>query len=310
MRPRHRRLVLVAAATACLLAVAAPAHATWSIIGSDPATGELGVAVASCVPGEVVVVPVIVPGQGAAASQANLNPASGDQIVADLSAGADAATVIANLTSPSFDPMAQQRQFGVLTSAGTGAGFTGTEDPAAALDRRNDANTVAVQGNTLVSDAVVTDALSAFDSTQGPLADRLLAALTAGSEAGGDNRCGSRTASSAALIVAQPGDPVWNATASGFTINVDDVATPHTYVSVVPSGSQNAVYELNDAYREAAAQAGPGQPVKVSQVPWMLATLGVPPMFAMYAGVALLALVAVVVGIVLLVRRARRTRRA
>ena len=292
-----------------LLAVAAPAHATWSVIGADPDTGEVGVAVASCVPGEVVLVPVLVPGVGAAASQAALNPASGDQLVAALQSGQPAEQVIASVTSPTFDPMAQQRQFGVVTLNGTTAGFTGNENPTAALTAQNASNTASVQGNTLVSDAVVNDALAAYDTTDGPLADRLLAALTAGSEAGGDSRCGSRTASSAALIVAQRDDPVWNATSAGFTVDVATVPTPSTYVSVVPAGSQNAVYELNDAYREAREAAGPGQPIKVSQVPWMLATLGIPPMFAMYAGVALLVLVAIVVGVIWLFRR-RRAHRA
>lgn len=307
MRRRHRWFAILTTAIG-LLAVAAPAHATWSVIGADPDTGEVGVAVASCVPGEVVVVPVLVPGVGAAASQAALNPASGDQLVTALQSGQPAEQVIASVTSPAFDPMAQQRQFGTVTLNGTSAGFTGSSNPSAALSAQNASNTASVQGNTLAGDAVVNDALAAFDATDGPLADRLLAALTAGSEAGGDSRCGSRTASSAALIVAQRDDPVWNATSAGFTVDVATVPTPSTYVSVVPAGAQNAVYELTDAYQEARQEAGPGQPIKVSQVPWMLSTLGIPPMFAMYAGVALLAVVAIVVAVVWLIRRSRARR--
>ncbi len=68
--------VLVMVAGVVLLG-AGRAEATWSIVGVDPETGEVGVAVASCVGFEVTIVPVLVPGVGAAASQADISPGVG-----------------------------------------------------------------------------------------------------------------------------------------------------------------------------------------------------------------------------------------
>lgn len=281
------------------------------MIGSDPDTGQVGVAVASCVPSEVVVVPVLVPGTGAAASQAALNGASGDQLVADLQAGRTAQEVIAGVTAPAFDPAAAMRQFGAVTLTGTAAGFTGSENPPAATTAQNASNTASVQGNTLVSDAVVTDSLAAFEASAGqPLPDRLLAALSAGSAAGGDSRCGERTASSAALLVAKPGDPVWNQTAAGFTVDIGKVPTPSIFVSVVPSGSQNPVTVLSDTYRTAAAEAGPGGEVKVQELPWNLSIFGLPKIFLAGGAMAIGVLAGVLgFGVWIVVRLLRRRRR-
>jgi uncharacterized Ntn-hydrolase superfamily protein len=66
-----------------------------------------------------------------------------------------------------------------------------------------------VQGNLLVGPQVVSGSLAAFKSPGGAgrLADRLLRALEAGAEAGGDGRClPEQTALSAFLMVAAPGD--------------------------------------------------------------------------------------------------------
>jgi uncharacterized Ntn-hydrolase superfamily protein len=59
----------------------------------------------------------------------------------------------------------------------------------------------ACQGNFLVSDAPILAMAQAFEVTQGPLWDRLLAVLVAGQQAGGDRR-GQQ---SAALLVVQAG---------------------------------------------------------------------------------------------------------
>lgn len=303
----RRTLTTLGGAAAAILVAAVPAHATWSVIGTDPATGEVGVAVASCVPGEVVVVPVLVPGTGAAASQANLNGSSGDPLVADLQAGQTAQQVIANVTAPSFDASVAQRQYGVVTMTGTAAGYSGTDIPNVFGASQNADQTASVQGNTLASEAVLTQTLAAYDAAAGqPLPDRLLAALSAGSAAGGDSRCGARTASSAALLVAKPGDPVWNQTSAGFHVDINKVATPSIFVSVVPGGKTNPVDTLNQAYREAAAK---GTPVKVQQLPWMLRTFGVPSAVVWLAAAAIGLLVIIIGGIFWTVRRVRRRRR-
>ena len=241
-------MLLLAVAASMLLA--APAWATWSVDGVDPATGEVGVAVASCVPFDVGRVAVVVPGKGAGSSQAKINTKSGGPMVDAISTAASPEDVIASLTSPSFDNDAASRQFGVVLLGKGGDGYSGAKNMDVALDRRNSDGTVSVQGNILVSEKVVDDAVATFDRTDGPLAKKLLAALEAGSKAGGDSRCGKQTASSATLVVARPGDPVWaytDAPLAGSPAKGRPV--PSTYVSVVNRrGGANPVEGLVAAY--------------------------------------------------------------
>ena len=247
-------------------------------------------AVASCVPGEVVVVPVLVPGTGAAASQANLNGSSGDPLVADLQAGQTAQQVIANVTAPSFDASVAQRQYGVVTMTGTAAGYSGTDIPNVFGASQNADQTASVQGNTLASEAVLTQTLAAYDAAAGQPLPTDCWRRSAGSAAG-VTAAAARTASSAALLVAKPGDPVWNQTSAGFHVDINKVATPSIFVSVVPGGKTNPVDTLNQAYREAAAK---GTPVKVQQLPWMLRTFGVPSAVVWLAAAAIGLLVIII----------------
>lgn len=93
---------------------------------------------------------------------------------------------------------------------------------------------VAAQGNILVSGAVVDDAIAAFEAAEGELADRLLAGLLAGADAGGDSRCGDQTATAAALLVARPADSVYAHTdGSVFGVDPDKTPVPAVFVSVL-----------------------------------------------------------------------------
>ena len=299
----HRRLITAAATLALTVVAAVPAHATWSIAATDPTTGEVGVAVASCVPGEVVRVAVLAPGEAAAATQANINFESGPTLLTTLESGASAEEAVATVTDPSYDPTAAQRQFGVVTLDGTVAGFTGSETMPVALNSANASATATAQGNILVSEAVVADSLAAFDSTQGTLADKLLAALQAGSAAGGDSRCGERTASAAARLVAKPGDPAWQASGAN---NSDPGPNerPSVYVSTYSGGNANPVTELADLYASTPAVDGK---VYARDVPWIYSVTGLPPVFVYGAGTVLLLLAALVGGLIWwLVRRSKK----
>jgi uncharacterized Ntn-hydrolase superfamily protein len=244
---RFAACVLVAL-TAMALVGAGSAQATWSIVGVDEATGEVGVAVASCVGFEVTVVPVLVPGIGAAASQADISGESGERIVAAMEPGVSAQDVIdATVVA---DDRPDDRQFGAVVIGGGGAGWSGADTFAVAIDQRNADSTASAQGNILVAAAVVDDALAAFDSTDGELADRLLAGLLAGADAGGDSRCDEQTATAAALIVADPDDPLWSHTDAG-PLGVDpaDAPTPSVFVSVlVERGGERAPDRLVDEW--------------------------------------------------------------
>ena len=186
-----RVLVVLGLALAMVGVVAASAEATWSVVAVDEETGEVGVAVASCVGFEVTVVPVLVPGVGAGASQANISKPSGQRMVDALAGGASAQETIDTVVDA--DDGMEERQFGVVVLGDGGAGWTGGDTIDVAIDRRSDDGTVAAQGNILVSQEVVDATIAAFGAADGQLADRLLAGLVAGADAGGDARCSSRS---------------------------------------------------------------------------------------------------------------------
>ncbi|MFM7068774.1 MAG: DUF1028 domain-containing protein [Actinomycetes bacterium] len=300
-----KRTVLASTiAVAASMLLAAPAWATWSIDGVDPDTGQVGVAVASCVPFDVGRVAVVVPGNGAGSSQAKINTGSGEPMAEAMAAGAAPQQVIDAVTAAKFDDDAASRQFGVVLLGKGGAGYSGSKNQAVAVDRRNAAGTASAQGNILVAERVVDDALAAFDRTDGPLAAKLVAALAAGSAAGGDSRCGEQTASSASLIVAEPNDPPWVHTDAPLSGPIAaQAATPSTYVSVVNRrGGANAVTALAAAYESATPVDGK---IYVRNVQFG----GEAAHPALVLG-ALAVVLAVIVGIVTAAIRARRRRRA
>lgn len=242
----------VLAVLVAVLAVGMPsALATWSVVGVDAETGEVGVAVASCVGFEVSVVPVLVPGIGVAASQADISESSGERLVDSLEGGATAAQAVEEVVAADEAP--GDRQFGVVVLGGGGAGWTGSEAFDVALDERGAGEVVSVQGNILVSEDVVAAAITAFEASSGDLADRLVDALVAGADEGGDSRCGEQTATSAALIVAKPGDAPYAHTDAGvFGVDPGREDVPSVFVSVlVEEGGDRAPDRLEAAWAEA-----------------------------------------------------------
>ena len=168
---------------------------TFSIVGCDPVSGEVGVAVASKYFAVGSVVPWAKAGVGAIATQAWVNFDYGIDGLELLEAGLSPQQVIDSLIA--LDPKSSKRQIGVVDFKGNAATFTGNEclPWAGGLTGTN----CAVQGNILVSDTVVQSMLSAFKNTRAELGDKLLAALLAGDSAGGD----ARGKQSAAMYVVQ-----------------------------------------------------------------------------------------------------------
>jgi uncharacterized Ntn-hydrolase superfamily protein len=183
----------------------ASAMATWSIVAVDPDTREVGSAGASCTPFVAGIVG-LVPGRGVIVAQAMSNMAAKRRGMAMIASGAGPDDVIAEITTPSFDPHRARQQYGVAVLGGGGrAGhFTGSGVAADAAAVRGP--TASVQGNILPTRRVVDAAMEAFASADGPLSNRLLLALEAGGREGGDRRCGGQTAHSAYLAVAGPRD--------------------------------------------------------------------------------------------------------
>ncbi|MDF2629309.1 MAG: hypothetical protein K0R39_3140 [Symbiobacteriaceae bacterium] len=167
---------------------------TFSIVAFDAATGQLGCAVQSKAFAVGSRVPWLQAGVGAVATQANVNPHYGSRGLELLRAGHTPADAIAGLTQS--DPGYKIRQVGIVDVQGRSATYTGENCLEHARGLAGDG--WACQGNILASADVVTAMAEAYTTTQAPFAERLLAALAAGQEAGGD----ARGMQSAALRIA------------------------------------------------------------------------------------------------------------
>ncbi len=170
---------------------------TFSIVAFDPANGDLGVAVQSKFPNVGVSIPFAKAGVGAVATQSYCNTSYGPRGLALLENSASPEQAVAILTGN--DAQRDYRQVGIIDARGHAASFTGAHcfDWAGGLQGRN----CAAQGNTLAGPRVVEEMARTFETTPGPLAVRLMAALQAGQAHGGDRR-GQQ---SAALKVARAG---------------------------------------------------------------------------------------------------------
>jgi uncharacterized Ntn-hydrolase superfamily protein len=175
---------------------------TFSIVAraADGAGGTAhGVAVASKFLAVGAAVPAAEADVGALATQAHANLAYRPQGLALLRTGVPAAGVVAGLVAA--DGGRAQRQLGVVGPDGDGATYTGEDCHPWAGGTAGDG--YAIQGNILTGPEVVDAMRDAWlaSASDEPLTRRLLAALLAGDEAGGDRR----GRQSAALLVVASG---------------------------------------------------------------------------------------------------------
>ena len=185
---------------------------TYSIVARDPETGEMGVAVQTCMFAVGSIVPWARPGIGAVATQSIAEPAYGPRCLDALATGASAAEALAS--AQDADPMHALRQVGVVDNQGAVATLTG----AMCIDHAGDVlgDQFAVQANMMASPDVWPAMAAAFMDSTGSLAHRLLYALNAGEAAGGD----ARGCMSAALLVVQ-GTPAPPGSGTVVDIRVD-----------------------------------------------------------------------------------------
>lgn len=160
---------------------------TFSIVAIDPETGECGAAVASKYPAVGSVVPYVRAGVGAFCTQHHHVPAWGERALDALACGQAPADILGELLRD--DPQAEQRQLAIIDMQGRVA----NHNPSQAGSNSRWWGAVAglnysCQGNTLAGREVVIDMAEAFETTDGSLADRLMSALVAGDQAGGDHR--------------------------------------------------------------------------------------------------------------------------
>ena len=224
-------------AVLCLVALGlTPLHATYSIVASDPMTGQCGVAVQTDNLAVGASVPYAQAGVGAIASQFETNPLYGPRGLVLLAQGKSPAEVLSRLLAEdgNFEGRGiEARQVAVVSVDGRTAVHTGTDAAQADWAGSRSGKGYSVQGNGLAGPQVLESMEPAFLNTGGSLADRLVAPLSAGDAAGGQ-KTGRE---SAALLVR---------TREGFPLDVD-LRVAH---SDDPVGQLNRLHALQSGRQQ------------------------------------------------------------
>jgi len=231
----------------------APLVSTFSIVGYDAETGDLGIAVQSKFPNLRPIVPWAKAGVGAVATQSFAELDYGIKGLELMANGATAQEALEIILRN--DDGRQQRQVGMVDANGNAVTWTGTEcflwagarigqeqgGPAEVGPENGNIGTAVTgkgytaQGNILVSKETVEAMAEAYEGTEGALADRLMAALIAGGKAGGDQR-GEQ---SAALLVVREG--------AGYD-GMDNFIDISVYDHETPIAELDRLYRLNNLY--------------------------------------------------------------
>jgi uncharacterized Ntn-hydrolase superfamily protein len=171
---------------------------TYSIVALDGDTGELGVAVQSHYFHVGPVVPWALAGVGAVATQSHVNISFGPLGLEFLKDGYTAQQALTALLAGDDKP--DMRQLAIVDASGNVAAHTGPKCIPAAGHKTGDG--FSCQANLMEKDTVWGAMFDAYTSAQGPLAERMLAALDAAEAEGGD----IRGRQSAAMLVVR-GNP-------------------------------------------------------------------------------------------------------
>jgi uncharacterized Ntn-hydrolase superfamily protein len=201
--------------------------ATFSILGYDAATGEVGGAVQSRVFSVGNGVLWAEAEVGVVATQAIVDVSYGPKALALLRSGLKPEAIVKAIWDSDPDPglsgrpwPKEGRQFAVMDANGNYAAFTGPKANAWAGHKGGTLCTA--QGNILAGEAVVTRMVAAFEKSTGHLSLRLMAALDAGQEAGGD----TRGKQSAAMLIVKKSGGVWLNNDVVLRLQVDDNPEP------------------------------------------------------------------------------------
>jgi uncharacterized Ntn-hydrolase superfamily protein len=191
---------------------------TYSIVARDGETGQLGVAVQSHWFSVGSVVSWAEPGVGAVATQSLAEVSYGPLGLELMRAGKTAEQALTSLLAG--DEFAGVRQVAMIDADGVVAVHTGENAIIEACDRTGES--FSVQANLMLK-ATVCDAMyAAYTMTEGDLAERLMSALEAAQEEGGDLR-GKQSA--AVLVVSgDRGQPAWGGRV--FDLRVEDHPEP------------------------------------------------------------------------------------
>jgi uncharacterized Ntn-hydrolase superfamily protein len=191
---------------------------TYSIVARDKKTGEFGVAVQSHYFQVSPAVPWALAGVGTVATQSMVNLSYGPLGLELLQAGYSAEQALKALTAG--DPRAEVRQCAIVDAAGNVAAHTGSKCIQAAGHRLGDG--FSCQANLMEKDTVWDAMAAAFEGTDAPLAERMMAALEAAEAEGGDIR-GKQSAAMLVVAGTNTGRP-WDDRI--IDLRVEDAAEP------------------------------------------------------------------------------------
>lgn len=176
---------------------------TFSVLGRDPSTGELGIAIATYSLAVGATCPQIDPRLGVLTTQSSTNPSIGEKVIARLKSGdrpSDALRLVVE-----SDPYPEYRQIALLTYDGEAIVHNGSNTKPFTGSVLGE-NCVAI-GNFLSNENVLGSMVTGFEQCQeeATLADRLITTLEAGKSAGGQAGPDGKplTERSACLIVAK-----------------------------------------------------------------------------------------------------------
>lgn len=171
---------------------------TYSIVARDKETGEVGVAVQSHYFHVGPVVPWVLAGVGAVATQSHVNIGFGPLGLELMKSGLTAHQALQALLAGDDKP--EMRQVALVDAAGNVAAHTGAKCVPAAGHKTGDG--FSCEANLMENNTVWGAMSEAYTATRAPLAERMLAALDAAEAEGGD----IRGRQSAAMLVAR-GNP-------------------------------------------------------------------------------------------------------
>ena len=215
-------LALTGAALPAAFGVVAPGQLrpvhTYSIVARDPDTGQLGVAVQSHWFAVGSLVPWAQAGVGAVATQSFIDVRYGVEGLQLMAQGLPAETALKRLLAA--DPNPAVRQIGMIDAGGRIAQHTGDNciQHAGHLAGKG----FAVQANLMAVEGVPQAMAQAYEGAQGPLAERLLAALEAAQALGGDLR--GKQSAAIRVVRGSPGKHSWEDTL--VDLHVEDHPTP------------------------------------------------------------------------------------
>ncbi|SDQ41820.1 DUF1028 domain-containing protein [Quadrisphaera sp. DSM 44207] len=193
---------------------------TSSIVARDPEAGMMGVVTQSQAFAVGSSVPFAVPGLGVVATQSMGEPMYGELGLDMLRGGLTAREALTALRT--VDPHPERRQVAVAGVTGEVVVYTGSGCVAAAGHQVGE--DCAALANTVASPAVWEAMVASFTASTGLLSQRLLGALHAAEDAGGDIR-GRRSAAVAVVRARTTGRP-WHDTV--VDLRVDDSPDPVT----------------------------------------------------------------------------------